>query len=154
MHTETVPKAGMSVAFSVSVSYCSITSSSHAVTHPFRTVPGGAMFFLLRSSALSVSRLLRQSCTSVAVWPDCKQKTDTSLYPFLVCVAFLYFTLVLSFPLCQFLHFSCTFQYFSRNICASQHTRQLLYRGFLIQRGDSCFHRISIRFFLYQIMEI
>ena len=51
MRTETVSKAEDFVSFSVSASYCSITSFSHAVTHPFRTVSCSALFF----SAQSVS---------------------------------------------------------------------------------------------------
>ncbi len=153
MRTETVSKAENFVSFPVSASYCSITSFSHAVTHPFRTVSCSALFFSAQSVSGSTAPAAGPySCRCMAELQN--KKTDTSLHPFLVCVSFFHFTLVLSFPLCQFLHLSCAFQYFPRYIRAAQHTCQFPYGSLIIQSSDAGFHGISIRFFLYQIMEV
>ena len=80
MRTETVSKAENFVSFPVSASYCSITSFSHAVTHPFLmlshilSAPSPAVHCFSPLSPFPAVRLPQQGRTAAAVWLNFKTK--------------------------------------------------------------------------------
>ena len=86
--------------------------------------------------------------------PVRKKKRIPAPYPFLVCVGFRLFTLVLYFTLCQFFHLFRTFSDMFCHAGSSEKPRKLAHRFFFIEQMDPRLHGIIFCFFFDYKMNI
>src|SRR5699024_883358 len=83
-----------------------------------------------------------------------KKKTDTSLYPLLVCVPSVDFTLVLCFTLCQFFHLSRALQDPVGHVGSAKHPCKFPHGSFFIKKGDIRSDGIPVRLLFDQEMAV